>query len=121
MHGALETGAKASRWGVSKILKALGRLFLDSPARWSDYVQMTGSSLFPMSSCATRWIEDEPVAQRAIQIWDKVGKVVKYLRKLPKSSSKCYSTIKDAVDDKLTVVRFHFFASVATQLRPFLE
>ena len=121
MHGAFKTGAKASGWGVSKIMKALARLFLDSPARWADYVEMTGTSLFPMSFCTTRWIEDEPVAQRAIQIWDHVGKIVKYWSKLPKPSAKCYSTIKDAVDDKLTVAKFHFFASVATQLRPFLE
>ena len=73
---------------------------------------------------ATRWIEDEPVGQRAIQIWDHVGKIVKYWNKLPKSkqpSAKCYSTFKDAVDDKLIVAKFHFFASVATQLLPFLE
>ena len=62
MHEAFKTGAKASGWGVSKILKALARLFLDSPARRADYVKMTGSSLFPMSFCATRWIEDEPFA-----------------------------------------------------------
>ena len=31
------------------------------------------------------------------------------------------STVKDAVDDKLTVAKFHFFTSVAIQLRPFLE
>ena len=49
IHGAFKTGAKASGWGVSKILKALARLFLDSPARRADYVEMTGSSLFPMS------------------------------------------------------------------------
>ena len=115
MHGAFKTGAKVSGWSVPKILKALARLFLDSPTRRADYVEMTGT---------TRWIEDEPVAQRAIQIWDHVGKIVKYWSKLPKSkqpSAKCYSTIKDAVDDKLTVAKFHFFASVATQLRPFLE
>ena len=110
MHRASKTGAKASGWCVSKILKALARLFLDSPARRADYVEMTGSSLFPMSFCTTRWIEDVPVAQRAIHIWDHVGKIVKYWSKLPKSkqpSAKCYSTIKDAVDDKLTVARFH--------------
>ena len=77
MHGAFKTGTKASGWGVSKILKALARLFLDSPARRADYVEMTGSSLFLMSFCTTGWM-DEPVAQRAIQIWDHVGKIVKY-------------------------------------------
>ena len=124
MYAAFKTGAKASGWGVSKILKALARLFLDSPARRADYVEMTGSSLFPMSFCATRWIDDGPVAQCAIQIWDHVGKIVKYWSKLPKSkqpSAKCYSTIEDTVDGKLTVAKFHFFTSVATQLRPFLE
>ena len=65
MHGAFKTSAKASRWGVSKILKALARLFLDGPAHGADF-------------CATRWIEDEPVAERAIQIWDHVRKIVKY-------------------------------------------
>ena len=117
MHGAFKTGAKASRWGVSKILKALARLFLDSPARRADYAEMTGQQSFPdVFLC--------PVSQRAIQIWNHVGKIVKYWSKLPKSkhpSAKCYSTIKDAVDDKLTVAKFHFFASVATQLHPFFE
>ena len=102
MHGAFKTGTKASGWAVSKILKALARLFLDSPVRGADFVEMTGSSLFPMSFCAARWIKDEPFAQHAIQIWDHVGKIVKYWSKLPKSkqpSTYCFSTIKDAVDD----------------------
>ena len=57
MHGAFKTGAKASGWGVSKILKALARFFLDSSAHRADNVEMTGSSLFPMSYYVTRWIE----------------------------------------------------------------
>ena len=53
MHGAFKTDAKASGWGVSKILKALARLFLDSSDGRADYVELTGSSPFPMSFCAT--------------------------------------------------------------------
>ena len=51
-------------------------LFVDAPARREDYETITKSTVYPLLFCATRWLEDVPVAERAIQIWpDTDGKV----------------------------------------------
>jgi hypothetical protein len=47
--------------------------------------------------CATRWVEDEVVADRAIKIWENVIKLVKHWLHLPKSKrpkdNKSYDTL----------------------------
>ena len=85
MHGAFKAGAEATGWNVAKRLKALWTLFRDTPARRDDYVEYTGSNVFPLQFCATRWIEDEPVALQAVEIWENVEKIVRYWESLPKS------------------------------------
>ena len=66
------------------ILKGLYTLFNDTPARRSDYIDVTGSNLFPKSFCATRWIEDSDAAERAVEIWDDILKIFKFWGSLPK-------------------------------------
>ena len=63
---------------IVKILKGLFTLCIDSPARQSDYIDVTGSNLFPKSFCALKWIEDSDVAERAIEIWHKILKIFKF-------------------------------------------
>ena len=123
MHGAFKAGAEATGWNVAKRLKALWTLFRDTPARRDDYVEYTGSSVFPLQFCARRWIEDEPVALRAVEIWENVKKIVRYWESLPKSkqpSSNCYMTVRDAMNDEFAIPKFQFFSSIAALLKPFL-
>lgn len=48
VHGAFQTGGKASGFDVSHLLTSLYYLFKDSPARREDYTNMTASSTFPL-------------------------------------------------------------------------
>ena len=86
MHGAFKAGVEATGWNVAKRLKALWTLFRDTPGHRDDYVEYAGSNVFPLQFCATRWIEDEPVTLRAVEIWENVEKIVRYWESLPNPS-----------------------------------
>ena len=45
---------------------------------------MTGSQQFPLSFCNVRWLESKAVAERAVNIWQNVEKIVFYWEKLKK-------------------------------------
>ena len=48
--------------------------------------------LFPFSFCATRWAEDNKVADRAIEIWVNICKIIDVWQKLaPSERPKCKS------------------------------
>ena len=70
-----------------------------------------------------RWLEDKPVAERLMDLWPNVAKIVRYWESLPKSkrpSSKSYSNVLSAVADNLTPAKLHFFNYVAGIFQPFL-
>ena len=70
-----------------------------------------------------RWVEDKPVAERLVDLWPNVAKIVGYWESLPKSkrpSSKSYSNVLSAVTDNLTPAELHFFSYVAGIFQPFL-
>ena len=58
IRGAFQTGATTTCWNIKGTLKAIYKLLHDSPARRANYISVTGSTLFPFSFCATRWVED---------------------------------------------------------------
>ena len=43
MHVAFQTGIKATNWEVEKLLKAMFKLFHDSPARRDLYIKIMTS------------------------------------------------------------------------------
>ena len=64
-----------------------------------------------------------PVAERLLEIWENIGKLVKYWEKLPKSkrpSSTSYINVKLAVHDVLTPTKLKFFCFISGILQPFL-
>ena len=101
-------------------------LFVDSPARREDFSTITGSSIFPQKYCKHRWLENVPVAQRAMDIWPNVCAYIKAVSvkhdgtDYTEPSSKSYHLVKDAVADKLLLSKLATFMSIATQLQPFL-
>ena len=124
IHGAFQTGATTTCWNIKGTLKAIYKLLRDSPARRADYISVTGSTLFPFSFCATRWVEDKKGADRAIEIWVNICKVIDVWQKLaPSKRSRCksYTTVVTAINDQLATAKLQFFNFIAMTLQPFLE
>ena len=69
-------------WDIHKVLHAVWKLFDESPARRDVYIKETGSEVFPLHFCKARWVEDEIVASRVIQIWPDISKVIRHWRKV---------------------------------------
>ena len=120
IHGAFTYGVNKTGWKLDGLLQGLWYMFHDTPARREDYITTTGSKQLSAKFCATRWVEDKSVAERAIDVWPNITKYVETTlagvkSKIPKSAS--FATVREAVTDLL-----HFFvSSVASVLQPFLK
>ena len=86
LHGAFGTGIGYTEWKLGKLMKAMFKIFDESPARRDVYMREGSSAKFPIKFCETRWIEDEPVADRALEVWPSVVSTVKHWEGLCKSS-----------------------------------
>ena len=96
VHGAFQTGHKAAEWNVNEVLWSFYYLFKDSPARRTDYFDITGSSVFPKKFCQTRWLENSTVAERAAEIFPNVEL---YIEKYPKSRKSSQTSFVKSQDD----------------------
>ena len=122
-HAAFCAGCQAIHWKIGGLLRALWYLFHDSPARRDDYTTVTGSSVFPLKFCATRWIEDDRVSERVLEIWPNVEKYIRHVLKEPKSkqpTSASFSTIEKATKDVLVPAKLQIYVYTAKVLKPFL-
>ena len=70
---------------MKAIFKGSFTILHDTPARREDYISIRGEERFPLFFCATQWVEDTGVANRLIEIWYSVIKIVRYWEKLTKS------------------------------------
>ncbi|XP_066936367.1 uncharacterized protein [Clytia hemisphaerica] len=123
IHNAFKVGTESSDWGLKKILKGSFQLFHDSPARREDYIKKTECKKFPSSFCATRWIEDRPVADRLVELWPNMVKMVNHWESLSRSkrpSSKSYQNVLKGVNDYFTPAKLNFFSYLADIFKPFL-
>ena len=59
-------------------MKSLHWLFKDTPARREDYEKVVNNShpQYPLKFCKTRWIENGPVVERAMVIFQDVQKYI---------------------------------------------
>ena len=108
--------------GVDSILKALYKLFGESPAKREDYSAITRNTS-PLPSCGNRWVEDKKVAERALQIWPDVMVYIKETVKKPKGEvpvSYAFTTIRYTVQDCLITAKLEFFVSTASIMESFL-
>ena len=65
---AFQRGHASTNWEVNHFLSAVYYLFKISPARRSDFQNITASSVFGKKFCAIRWCENVDVVERAIQM-----------------------------------------------------
>ena len=111
IHGAFQSGVKTTGGEIEKIFKGMWRLFHDSPARRDTYITINRSDQFPLF-CQTRWVEDVPVATRALEIWSFVVAVVEHFQALPSSrrpfSNKSYDILVKHHKDNSIKFKFQF-------------
>ena len=87
-------------------------------------VEVTGSTVFPLSFCTTRWFGDKKLAERLISIWPSIVKIVNHWESYPKSkppSCKSYEFVLNAVKNELSLVRLQFFNYLASMFETFLK
>ena len=106
----IQTGVKATGWELDRVLKAMWKLFNDSLARRELYINLNRSDNFLLMLCQTRWVEDESVASRAINIWTFVVSAINHYESLSKSkrpkNNKSYDLLVKHMTDDLMLVKF---------------
>jgi len=105
VHNSFKTGF--SIWNIEKILRAMPFVFHYVPARREDYTKFTGSSLFPLPFCGHRWVENLPVAERAIEVWPQLKQYVEAVnrKELPNPGTSSFDTIEAANKDPLILAK----------------
>ena len=124
LHGAFGTGIQSTGWNLGKLMKAMFKILDESPARRDIYLKAGTSEKFPQSFSETRWVEDEPVADRALDVWPSIVALVRYFEGLCQSkrprNNKSYDTLVVQHTDLLVPAKFHFFRFMASILQPYL-
>ena len=70
----------------------------------------------PFAYCASRWVEDKKVADRAVEIWPNIKKGVEKWEKLAPSKrlkGKNYQTVFAAIKDNLVTAKLNYFSFIA--------
>lgn len=126
IHGALKNAMDKNTVfkNLQNVFTSLYYLFDDAPARKTEYSAVTGSSTFGLQFCKHRWVENLPVARRALDIWSDVMKYVEAVQKkdkrVTKPTCKSYSVIEEATKDKMTVPMMQVYISICRELQPVL-
>ena len=123
VHRAFCTSCQSTDWKIDDFLRALWYLFHDSPARREDFTAVTESTVFPLKFCATRWVEDEKAAQRAIKILLNIEWYIAHVLKETKSkypTSASFTTVQTATEDPMLVAKLQVFVYIAKVLKPSL-
>ena len=74
---SFKRGMDAIGWQMSSFLSSLYYLFKGAPARREDFVTISGSPLMPSKFVSHKWLENVPVCQRALMLWDNVADMFK--------------------------------------------
>ncbi|XP_056151046.1 uncharacterized protein LOC130125494 [Lampris incognitus] len=112
-----------SMWQLDRLLKAVHTLFHNVPARREDYTAVAESTVFPLSFCGHRWMENLPVVERAFAVWPSLLQYMDAVRtkKLPNPGTASFDTIAAALTDPLILTKLQFSKAVARTFNPFLK
>ncbi|XP_028297108.1 uncharacterized protein LOC114458926 [Gouania willdenowi] len=121
LHNAFKCGFSA--WQLDKLLRAMHTLFHNVPARREDYITITKSSVFPLSFCAHRWVENLPVVERALAVWPSLLLYMEAVKtkRLSNPGTASYDTVAAAIKDPLILAKLQFYAALARTFTPFLK
>lgn len=91
--------------------------------RQEERTAVTKSIIFPLSFCGHRWLENQPVIERALEVWPSLTKYIDAVRRkqLPNPGTASFDTVEDAMKDTLTEAKLHFSLTVARLFSPFLK
>ena len=104
IHDLFKTGIEVTNWKCKVTATGVFQILHDSPSRRADYFSVSRSNIFFLLFCVTRWVKDKKVAERLLEIWPHISKVVAFWLKLPKSRQpKCkrFESVKEAAEDEL--------------------
>lgn len=120
LHNAVKSGF--TTWQLDKFLRALHFLFHNVPARREDFTALTKSTCFPLPFCGHRWVENVPVAERAVQVWPMIMMYVDAVRqkKLPNPGTASYDTVEAAQADPLIIAKLQFFLAISRYVYLFI-
>lgn len=120
LHNACKYGF--SIWQLEKVLKAIHILFHNVPARREDFTTFTKAAKFPLAFCSHRWLENLPVAERALEVWPSLTIYVDAvrMRKLPNPGTASFDTLEATQKDPLIIAKLHFYIAITRTFFPFL-
>ncbi|XP_063226773.1 uncharacterized protein LOC134533264 [Bacillus rossius redtenbacheri] len=121
LHCAFKGAMKETGWEIVKFLRAIYNLFHNIPTRRADYIRITGSSLFPLKFCPVRWLDNVPVADRALKILPNLRNYVAGLKSNTEPTCASFVIVKSAIKDVLLGPKLAFFSSVAAEVEPLLK
>lgn len=118
VHGAMKTGMNSVQWQLSTFLRDIYYLFNDSPARRAEYTSVSGSNVFPLRFCSTRWLDNVKCLERALQIIDHI---TKFINKSKVLQTKPYAFVAENINDKFLKCKLAFYKTVSSDCEPFLR
>ncbi|KAL1379387.1 hypothetical protein pipiens_014936 [Culex pipiens pipiens] len=138
VHNAFRNGIKQAGWEMDSFFISLKKLFKDYPLRRAEYKSTTGSNIFPLKFCATRWVENGKVAERAQQMLPHLRKYVSAVEQQSRTKmkdsnpafkrsfatvekSKSFISVAKAINDPLFEAQLSFFSASAGHAETFLR
>ena len=73
---------------IKETLKGGFQLLHNCSARCEDYESVSGLTKYPLYYCATCWVENKLVAERMIEVWSNLIKLINFWKSLPKSKQR---------------------------------
>lgn len=122
IRNAYKKAMVKTEWNLESFFKSLYYLFYNSPARHSDYIKYSKSTVFPLKFCSIRWVENFSVAGRALDIRKKISKYVSGVKKdkiVP--SCKSFQIVDSALKDNLLASKLAFLQMMASEVEPYLK
>ena len=125
INGAFKKGFdNGTKWEMKKILNAMYKFFYDAPARRGAYIRESRSQTFPKRFFSVRWVENDEVAERAIEVWPNVCKTIKWFKLQPSSKQPKknfqYEVLGKYFENVEVIARFHFFRDISEILNSYL-